>query len=245
MGKDLRRRTAYLLNDDILIDFGPDAYWQVIQFEIDLLKIDAIFYTHSHSDHCNPVELLWHRKGYSQVSRTRDIFGNQTTLNKIKNIFEFGNWETYGLVPHLAIPNKPINYKNYVITPILAQHATYPEIPLNYIIQDDKGKTALIGNDSGWWCDVTWNTIAQFKLDIAILEGTMGPKYADHSRGHLGTNAVVKVRDRLKEIGAVDNNTTVVVNHFSHNGLGLHDEHEQFFNPLGIQVGYDGLDIEK
>ena len=110
MGKDLRRRTAYLLNDDILVDFGPDAYWQVIQFEIDLLKVGAIFYTHSHSDHCNPSNSSGIERLLASI-RTRDIFGNQTTLNKSRIYSEFGNWETYGLCPHLAIPNKPISIK--------------------------------------------------------------------------------------------------------------------------------------
>ena len=56
-GKDIRRRTSYLLNDDVMIDYGPDVYWQSVQFDIDLSKIGAIFFTHSHVDHCNPVDL--------------------------------------------------------------------------------------------------------------------------------------------------------------------------------------------
>ena len=41
-GKDVRRRTSYLLNDDVMIDYGPDVYGQSLQFDIDLSKIGAI-----------------------------------------------------------------------------------------------------------------------------------------------------------------------------------------------------------
>ena len=37
-GKDVRRRTSYLLNDDVMIDYGPDVYGQSLQFDIDLFS---------------------------------------------------------------------------------------------------------------------------------------------------------------------------------------------------------------
>ena len=46
-------------------------------------------------------------------------------------------------------------------------------------------------------------------------------------------------------VGVIDDNTLVAVNHFSHNGLGLHKDMEAFFNPQGIQVCYDGYVLEK
>jgi phosphoribosyl 1,2-cyclic phosphate phosphodiesterase len=156
-----------------------------------------------------------------------------------------GDWERYHIVPHLTLPGVPFQYKQYKVMPILAQHAAYPELPLNYIIQDAEGKTALIGNDTGWWCDASWEHLKAYKLDIAIIEATMGPKYKDHNRGHLGTGAAVTVRDELKRLGVIDDNTLVAVNHFSHNGLGLHKDMEAFFNPQGIQVCYDGYVLKK
>ena len=50
-GKEIRRRCSYLLDGDTLIDFGPDAFWQSIEFNIDLTAIDRIVFTHAHSDH--------------------------------------------------------------------------------------------------------------------------------------------------------------------------------------------------
>ena len=244
-GKDVRRRTSYLLNDDVMIDYGPDVYGQSLQFDIDLSNIGAIFFTHSHDDHCDPVEFAWRRQGFSVVTKDLHIYANQTTLNRIQQRLMNGDWERYHIIPHLTLPGVPFQYKQYKVMPILAQHAAYPELPLNYIIQDEEGKTALIGNDTGWWCDASWEHLKAYKLDIAIIEATMGPKYKDHNRGQLGTGAAVTVRDELKRLGVIDDNTLVAVNHFSHNGLGLHKDMEAFFNPQGIQVCYDGYVLKK
>ena len=70
-GKDIRRRASYLLDDDTLVDFGPDAFHQSLLFDVDLLKIKRILFTHCHEDHLNPIELLWRRRGFSKV--TKDI----------------------------------------------------------------------------------------------------------------------------------------------------------------------------
>ena len=208
-GKDVRRRTSYLLNDDVMIDYGPDVYGQSLQFDIDLSKIGAIFFTHSHDDHCDPVEFAWRRQGFSVVTKDLHVYANQTTLNRIQQRLMNGDWERYHIIPHLTLPGVPFQFKQYK------------------------------------WCDESWSRLKEYHLDIAIIEATMGPKYKDHNRGHLGTAAAVVVRDELKRLGVIDDDTLVAVNHFSHNGLGLHKDMEAFFNPQGIQVCYDGYVLEK
>ncbi|MDD4098077.1 MAG: hypothetical protein PHC30_04850, partial [Lentisphaeria bacterium] len=56
-GKDVRRRCCYLLDDDTMIDFGPDAFWQTTQAQIDLTVLKRLIFTHPHIDHLNPTEL--------------------------------------------------------------------------------------------------------------------------------------------------------------------------------------------
>ena len=46
------------------------------------------------------------------------------------------------------------------------------------------------------------------------------------------------------ELGALRPTGLAVVNHFSHNGLNLHEELCDGFAPYGIQVGYDGLVLD-
>ena len=73
----------------------------------------------------------------------------------------------------------------------------------------------------------------------------MGLRSPDHDRGHLGANAAVRVRDRLRELGALADGALVAVNHFSHNGGGSHQELADHFRPLGIEVCHDGMTLER
>ena len=61
-GKDLRRRTAYLIDDDTLVDIGPDVYSATLEYGIDSSKFRRLLITHSHTDHLTPREMCWRRK---------------------------------------------------------------------------------------------------------------------------------------------------------------------------------------
>ena len=54
---------------------------------------------------------------------------------------------------------------------------------------------------------------------------------------------VLDTKKRLTELGLVDENTRYFVNHISHNGNLTHAQLEEYFNPHGIGVGFDGLEI--
>lgn len=243
-GKDVRRRTSYLIDDTILVDLGPDAFWQSMEFDVDLAKLDAVFFTHSHEDHCNPTELLWHRPGFSLVTRQLELFGDQAVIDKLTGSLEGRDVAKYKFNTTVLLPGQTIEFNGYQVTAVLANHAAPPEKPLNYIFRAPDGTAALIGNDSGWWCDETWQTVAQHRLDIAIIEGTMGLKNPDWDRCHLGVAASVRVRDRLAELGVLQEGAQVVVNHFSHNGGGSHQQLCDYFQPHGMHVGYDGLTLQ-
>ena len=81
--RDLRRRASYLLDEDTLIDFGPDAFFQAATFNIDWSQIRRILFTHSHLDHQNATELMWRHRGYSQCSRPLKVFGSHYTLGML------------------------------------------------------------------------------------------------------------------------------------------------------------------
>ena len=45
-------------------------------------------------------------------------------------------------------------------------------------------------------------------------------------------------------MGAVDEKTVKIINHFSHNGAPIHHKLEERVKDLGYIVAYDGLSIE-
>ncbi len=241
-GRNIRRRTAYVLDETLLVDFGPDAYWQSIEFGVDLLKVDDILFTHSHADHLNPLELSWRRKGYSQVERTLRVHGNVHVLDRIRRETATPDEKLHLTMQELR-SGATFAVGPWTVTAFAAQHASPEEDALNYALQKD-GKTILIGHDTGWWPDASWEQVLPFHFDLAILECTYGMLNPDARSHHLGVASTVAFRDELRRRGTLGDASRVIVNHFSHNGGANHDALREWFAPHGLEVAYDGLEVE-
>ncbi len=244
-GKEVRRRTSYLIDDDIIVDFGPDMAWQCIDFNVDLRKIDYMLFTHAHSDHLNCEDLpMRFSPGFSQVSKTVTTIAPQAVFAKlmktIADSMHFYKLDDLKLNINLAHHNEIIRKGELEVLPLAADHApgTYPVV---YVIGRN-GKKVFIANDTGYLPAESWEALKGVKLDLAIIDTTMGlTKYIDCERGHMGGNIVVKFRDKLLELGCITPETPVIANHFSHNGGATHDDLVAFFKPHGLQVAHDGM----
>jgi phosphoribosyl 1,2-cyclic phosphate phosphodiesterase len=243
-GRDIRRRTAYLIDDDTLVDFGPDAFHQAMLFDIEWSKIRRLLITHAHEDHLNPVELLWRQPGFSQVGSSIKIFGSQKVFERITSETRC-SFEALKLNAVEVRPGDNVTDDNLDFLALKANHGDNDGQSLNFILSR-QGKTILIANDTGWWEEETWRAVGRIRLDAAIIEATMGisPRFIGFRDGHLSADSAVAFRDRLLELGAITATTPVIVNHFSHNGWTIHDDLCAFFNPHRIEVGYDGLKLE-
>ncbi|MBP5640130.1 MAG: hypothetical protein J6X55_11670 [Victivallales bacterium] len=243
-GKNIRRRCAYLLDDDTMVDYGPDIYWQSVEFGIRLEKIRRIFISHSHIDHLVPFELQWRRKGFSSARTPLKLFADQVALDKITTTPGMENPADYLVDLALVEPGNTVTDGDITAFAILADHAQPPEKPVNYVIQRG-GVKALIGHDSGWWPEESWQMLQKFKIDILVLECTYGVRWPDQRLKHMGANVTVETRDELLKRGILKDDAIMVTTHFSHNTQNLHEELEEFFVPKGIQVAYDGLIVER
>lgn len=68
-GRDLRRTSALLLNDDLLIDAGPDLVNGAAALGLSLAVVQALLITHAHYDHLEPLTFL-----------ARDVYASGTPL---------------------------------------------------------------------------------------------------------------------------------------------------------------------
>lgn len=246
-GKDIRRRASYLIDDDTMVDFGPDVFWQTREFGINLRKIRRILFTHPHEDHLNPVELIWRRSPrYSCVNHSIKVFGSGIVFGRIISVC--GELEGIYRLEDLNV--EPVELRNgesladgnLTILPLEANHA--PGKFAQIFLLERGGKSVLIANDTGWLPEASWELLKGKKLDMVALDSTMGSRVPDADRGHMGINTVVKTVEHLKAIGAAGPETKFFATHFSHNGGYLHADFETFFAPHGIRVAYDGLDVE-
>ncbi len=245
-GKDLRRRTSYLIGDHTLVDIGPDIDWQVREFGIDLARIRRILVTHSHVDHFNPTALLWRGRNFSVTGYPIRLFCNWTVLNLLeRHIVDNGFGTSVAdlkLEPTVLESGVSVTDGGLEILPIRATHAKPEEQALNYLLTEN-GRSVLIANDTGWWADESWDLVRGRKLESVVIEMSMGIRepYAHERKHHLGAQAAIEFIDRLSELGAVDASTMIATTHISHHVGATQAELEEYFQPYGIRVGFDGM----
>lgn len=248
-GKDMRLRTSYQLGDHIRVDFGPDAMAQEYKYRLHSENLRYLFMTHSHEDHLAADTLLNYRcPGFSVVppEKMLNIYGNSGVIRAIWRHFgtlpEFrGDLTRYRVATHCVEPFQPIELPEEDVTcwPLAADHM--PVEHPNFYAFRVGGSYLLIANDTGDFPAESWRFLEEkrFPFEVVICDCT-GAKL-DWEHNHLGGKYVRVVRDRLRSLGA---NGRFVVNHFSHNGGATHAELEEYFQPHGIEVGFDGMTFD-
>lgn len=236
-GKDLRTRTGFSLGDAIRIDFGPDSFAHMLKYDLDYSRLRHLLMSHSHHDHWVPHELNYRKRGFSNAEETLHVYGN-ARVREVADQEILGRWGDCRMEFHEIRPWETIHVEPGVdATPILAAHDP-KEMCVNYILQT-VACTLLQGHDTGWYSDKTWEFLASQRLDVVLMDSTSGK--ADSNRGHLSCNWVVKAKEKMEQLGALNPGARFIATHFSHNGGWLHQELEAYYQPHGIEVAYDGL----
>lgn len=50
-GKNIRTRAQALIDNELLVDFGPDTFFHTLKYNIRLADIEYCLITHNHDDH--------------------------------------------------------------------------------------------------------------------------------------------------------------------------------------------------
>ena len=253
-GKDIRRRCSYLIDDDTMVDFGPDSFDHMRRANIDFARLKRIAFTHPHGDHMSPIEFIYRRSpGFcTDVPDYKlDVLGSKITLRElVRGILSSNNQslDAVNLFDYLRI--NPITVKegewaksgDVEFLPVPASHA--PGLGAMIYAIRRNGRTVLIANDTGWLTDEAWTMLEGVRCDAAVIECTTGFRTPDACKNHQGFNTTLKFRERLIDIKCIEPDTPAYVTHFSHNGYALHEELQARFFPEGMTVAYDGLSVE-
>ena len=253
-GRDIRRRCSYLIDDDTMVDFGPDSFDQMRMADINLAELKRIIFTHAHEDHLSPVQFLYRRSpGFcTDVPEYKlDVLGSRRTLRELARgilssnsptLDGVGIFDYLRLNPITVAPGEWAKSGDVELLPVPASHAPGMEAMI-YAIRRG-GRTVLIANDTGWLADESWAMLDSVRFDAVIIECTIGFRNPDANKTHQGFNTTVKFRERLIDLRCITDGTPAYVTHFSHNGLGLYEELQARFQPHGMIVAYDGLAVE-
>jgi phosphoribosyl 1,2-cyclic phosphate phosphodiesterase len=236
-GKDLRTRSAALVDGQLKIDLPPDTLCQLQRERLDAADWSAIVFTHSHEDHFAVSEIQYAMYPFTEQEQLPfSILGNPTIGRILTD--RYPEWPIEFVEMHAFSSYCHASYK---VTPVLAKHQIDEEC-LNLIIQRD-GKTLLYATDTGVWSEQTFNFLADYRLDCLVIECTEGFNPSAYD-GHLDLNELRDVLARLRTTNTVHGKTRVVTTHHADTGNATHEELQKELATMDAEPGYDGMLIE-
>lgn len=234
-GKEIRMRSGALIDGKLKIDFGPDAYAQSLRFNVSYVPVNHVLITHSHEDHFSPDELSRICPPYSHRKEPLRVYGDARVGEKIAPYLKEGLLEFIQLKPF-----ETYEIDEYKVTPLKAVHAINSgEEPLFYLIERG-GRSLLYAHDTDLFTEDDFAFLKDRHVDLISMDCTNGildVKYI----GHMGINKNIALREKLLANGTADATTTFVANHFSHNGLVMHQKMEKRLPDF--VVSYDGMTL--
>ena len=251
-GRKIRTRSQLLINDDLLVDFGPDTYAHTLKYDFDLSRLTHVLITHPHEDHLYPDELTNRLPGFTKnpFVETMIIHGSEDALSYIRKVSD--NNPSYKnqkrMLFDIMKPYESRRIGEYIVTPLPAEHGT--ATPFVYLIEQGN-KSLLVLNDTGRPSYEVYEYLIKrgIVLNAISFDTTYGNenvlvKYgkADH---HMGLLDNVAVKGFLDMNGVTDKNTICIANHFSHQGVDAdYDMMCEHADKYGFIISYDGLEIE-
>ena len=252
-GRNYRSRAQALVNDDLLLDFGPDTYWHVCRFGLDLTKVRACLITHGHEDHFLPSDIAFREHGYAYLRGDFDdddagappleVYLSAETLNhpNYQNYVEKLRTDAaFALHPVRAF--EPFSVGGYTVTALTAHHA--PGFgALIYIISDGKS-TLLYAHDTGLFPEDTMAYLEKNRPRFDFVSFDCTGAIHQCGQRHMNLRDNIEMRRRLEALGCVDEKTVCCCNHFSHNGRATYDEFVPIAEKAGFLVSFDGMQTE-
>ncbi len=272
-GRNIRCRSSALINDDLLIDFGPDTSAQVLRYNIELRKIQDVLLTHSHLDHLSMWDFQYRFPGFrrkSSIGTTR-VWGNPTCIDTFLEQLQVGFIENYGngmqglvptieeiedevpdflqLYPKRIKPHQTLEpTERYKVFTIDANHKP-SELSMNFLIQEinsdgKKGISFLYGTDTGPWKESEWDYLES--LDIKIDLVALDCTVGESvPGGHHSNKSFLEAKSEFESRNLLASDSLFYAHHFSHQSNFVYDDLVEYMKPHEVNVTYDGLIIEK
>lgn len=241
-GREQRTRCQALINQELLIDFGPDTYAHYLRYDFPLPDINTLLVTHSHTDHFYATDLGMRREGLAHPApETLDIWGNSS----VKGVF----FAEFSENPRVLKRNRfheaaffvPLPHPDYEIIPLRACHGKGEACVFYSIRERETGKAMLYAHDTGFFPEDTWEFLERLPVCYGLVSLDCNSMLMKDGKNHMGYPDNLEVLDRLRKMGRIDLRTVVVLNHFSHNSGVTHKEMVQAVEGTGIRIAYDGL----
>ena len=237
-----RRCSSILINDDLLVDPGPNIFhFCETNGTPDLLDgVRNIIVTHSHWDHFNSATV-------ARLCMDKDctLWADPACMRKL--IRELGE-ETAAKIRFVETRrNRDYEIGGYKVTSLRSNHATDdPDEDTRIYLIEEGGRILFYGCDSAWIPTVSWNVIKTRPVNAMVLELTCGEtatydwRIFEHNTPEMLD--IMLTMFRKYNLFAPD-----VKYYVSHLARTLHTDHEglvKYLEPRGVTPAYDGFSFE-
>lgn len=244
---EFRTRTQVLVDNDLSIDFPPEAYVHSLNFGVDLSALKYLIVTHSHMDHFYAHDFILRGYKYAVLKEELlSIYGN----GEVKKVFEECTSRELKseVAEHLKMnvikPYQRLEIGDYRILSLPAMHGTKEDALLYYVERGGKGYLHLY--DTGELSDDAIQFLAKnsAKANIVAFDCTFLDAPYEKGRRHMCVEGDMILSNRLERAGVIDGSTVKVITHFSHNSNPIKERLEEIEKRYGVIAAYDGLSIE-
>ena len=250
-GASLRLHSSALVNNDLLIDLGPDLIAAGMHHGLLLNSIPYALQTHPHNDHLDAITLF----SRAQMCQVRGcvplhLHCSATAVNRMDTIMGLEGKDTTFRDPVVQeqfalriieiAPWMEVTVGPYRVQTVEANHDPGIEAML-YAIEDTRDGTRLFyGTDTGSLPPETWTRLADlgWAFDLFILDHTFG--FGDRSSGHLNQAQFLEEVAVARAAGLLGDSSRVIATHLAHHSNPAHQEMVRLAADQGYEIAFDG-----
>jgi phosphoribosyl 1,2-cyclic phosphate phosphodiesterase len=251
-GPSLRKRSSVLVNDDLLIDLGPDLIAAAQMHGISLAALRYCLQTHEHADHLDPSHFLSrspasgvreapHLHFYATRGAIDGVLGSIGAHLPVDSLRASGTSEPLNLSVHAIEPFQTFAVGPYRVRSVRATHD--PSIvALLYVIERDE-RTLFYGTDTGPVAEATWDALrdGRYRFDVVILDHTFG--FKGRASGHLNREQFLEQIARMREERLLADGARIFAHHLAHHSNPAHADLVEIGGQQGYEIPFDGLTI--
>lgn len=255
-----RKRTAFMIDEHNVVDFGPDVLAASMQYNASFAKLDHVFITHTHEDHLCfsnitaltmaafrtrfPICFYMSEKAYDWSMRMIKSLTEYPAVYSMNKLFEMGRVKLCPVTPYTTF-----TVGDMKITTVESNHkASKGEFAINYLFdRGEKGKLLYV-TDSGLWSEKNVSFLAGAKADTLIMEGTMGSVSTPRDGGHMNAEHFVEQVAAFMENGVLKPDAKVYMTHINQVNRFSHEEYQAYCDTHSrypITIAYDGMKIDR
>lgn len=246
-GRNIRRRSSALIDNDLLIDIGPDLMASSWSLGVPLHGIRYALQTHEHTDHLDPSHFFSRSAGcgvpdVQELAWYSSSGAGALAADRLREEGGLVVMERLNLRHHPIAPYSSTSIGPYRVYSVPANHGDGIEAMLHAI--EREGRQLFYATDTGSLPDEVWQALARegWVFDVVVMDHTFG--FAGRARTHLNAEQFREQIAEMRRFGLIHPATRIFATHLAHHSNPLHDHLVTIGAEHGYEIAYDGLRVE-